>query len=636
MKNEEVVHSVAGSASCLVYGANRTIIGFDWENRTFSWLTLQKVLDKFSVTQEQFVDMCLLSGSSILPTMPEIDNDGPIPRMAAAKSVMKRANMDGHTACLQANDAEYLSLFRKARFAVKHMVVVKSDGAIEPLDKDNAPSDTHDFIGQRLPDELSAYHARGLAGGRVLTWRTRQEIFETPPLDGGSSQAYRDLIQEKLLPLRARSLAIVTPSLHRYYHKHEVGLVCWFNEGEERKLGLTDMALTDVTKDAETWHVKDEMMSESADAHQLHESPLQYAVALLSDNKLAKKTVTRRPIGDHSLLQTPSELLANTVWRFLQDRGYLNSDHTLSAWGQALKIAFVQARKDHYLTETYPTGEAEESIFLAFELLRLDILNSRQMFPTPPYSGAPLRGTEADKAHTLLISRVACLGTFKHDTIGYTGPLSRHLLAYHQMVAAVRNSLRDIAEMHACNMLLSGSALRLRDLKQYGDLGARLPFAREPDLGLALVVKSYLDELSNDTNRRADIKRWFNHALDIDGDLQKAWKMWGAVSYLADECQVAEYNANSFPHSRSTRVYKPQTAPSSALKQKLCSKTPIRGFSRSVRLRPSPTAPTAQMVQTIRPSHPSFETLLSLPPRREDDQRQGHPCISAIDMVCLN
>lgn len=80
-------------------------------------------------------------------------------------------------------------------------------------------------------------------------------------------------------------------------------------------------------------------------------------------------------------------------------------------------------------------------------------------------------------------------------------------------------------------MLLSGGADRDLKVKQLTDLGVSLPFVREPDLGLALVVKSHLDELSNDSSRRSDITKWFNHATDIHGDLEKAWLMWEAVSH---------------------------------------------------------------------------------------------------------
>lgn len=172
--------------------------------------------------------------------------------------------------------------------------------------------------------------------------------------------------------------------------------------------------------------------------------------------------------------------------------------------------------------------EVEEAVLMAFELLRLDILNNKAMFPS--YSGQPLRGTETDKANTLLISRIACLGLFHHKAIGYTGPLSRHLLAYHQMIAAVRSSLRDLVEMHGNCMLLSGAVSRDLLPTELAALGASLPFLHEPDLGLALMVKSYLDELANDVGKRTDIRGWFSHATDLYGDLEKAWNLWDAVS----------------------------------------------------------------------------------------------------------
>lgn len=98
------------------------------------------------------------------------------------------------------------------------------------------------------------------------------------------------------------------------------------------------------------------------------------------------------------------------------------------------------------------------------------------------------------------------------------------------MAAAVRNSLRDLTEVHACHTLLSASAEKDQEVDDFMKVGASMPFGKEPDLGLALVVKSYLDEQSQDPSRRANIKNWFNHADDIDGDLAKAWKMWAAVS----------------------------------------------------------------------------------------------------------
>ena len=50
-----------------------------------------------------------------------------------------------------------------------------------------------------------------------------------------------------------------------------------------------------------------------------------------------------------------------------------------------------------------------------------------------------------------------------HPTIGYTGPLSRHLLAYHAMVTEVRKGLRDLVEMTLAVLFLEADAERVRE-----------------------------------------------------------------------------------------------------------------------------------------------------------------------------
>ena len=63
----------------------------------------------------------------------------------------------------------------------------------------------------------------------------------------------------------------------------------------------------------------------------------------------------------------------------------------------------------------------------------------------------------------MLVSRVACLGRLRHQARGYSGPLSRHLLAYHCMAAEVRASLRDLVEVALLLLFMGGDANRDRN-----------------------------------------------------------------------------------------------------------------------------------------------------------------------------
>lgn len=68
--------------------------------------------------------------------------------------------------------------------------------------------------------------------------------------------------------------------------------------------------------------------------------------------------------------------------------------------------------------------------------------------------------TEKDRDYNLLISRVAGLGKLHHRPIGFTGPLSQHLLGYNSIINSVRNILRDLMEVNTTHMFLGGYAKR--------------------------------------------------------------------------------------------------------------------------------------------------------------------------------
>lgn len=536
-----------GSLACLNFGASTLIISIDWITKQFVWTDRAKCALKLGVKDDQFVDISLLSGLSILAPFPRPDIEMSAAPMFPARDLLMRSNYNPLAACDSLGDDSYRLLFQKAKAAVSHAVWMDYTGATRTRQGEMIPRDLHDVFGQRLPDEMYYYLSRGIVGPRMLNWRTRLEIFEVPPLDGGNSQAYQQLVSHKLAPLRSRSMALMSRSLHNYYQKKDVELVCWFDESKKRALDVPDALQS--SQAADRWHVKHEVLAHEmladkvstdvrstlrmADTAKINitSSPLTFAVKLLSANGVAKQTITELPKNSHPLptgaFTRQDELLANATFRFLEDRDYINNDHTLSAWGKALSAALGHASTNGYLSTVEDPREVEEAIFMAFELHRLDALNSTNMFPAATFQGAPQRGSDTDKASTLLLSRIASLGSFHHNEIGFTGPLSRHLLAYHQIAAAVRGSLRDLLEMHALNMLLKGAASRNLKPTDYSDFGSQLGFLQQPDLGLSLVVKSYLDEINND--KQPDISKWFNHAADISGDLDKAWKMWGAV-----------------------------------------------------------------------------------------------------------
>jgi hypothetical protein len=65
------------------------------------------------------------------------------------------------------------------------------------------------------------------------------------------------------------------------------------------------------------------------------------------------------------------------------------------------------------------------------------------------------------------------------------------------------------------------------------------------DCALGIAVKSYLDELSAQSEPTSELSRqtvktkganeWFPHAIDLQGDLQRAFDLWDSVSLEEEE-----------------------------------------------------------------------------------------------------
>jgi hypothetical protein len=72
--------------------------------------------------------------------------------------------------------------------------------------------------------------------------------------------------------------------------------------------------------------------------------------------------------------------------------------------------------------------------------------------------------TAQDKNSNMLVSRVAGLGVLHHNPIGFTGPLSQHLLGYNSIINVVQQTLRDLVEVAATQMLLTGCCKRNADI----------------------------------------------------------------------------------------------------------------------------------------------------------------------------
>jgi hypothetical protein len=213
-----------------MYEIDQLITKLDFEQAQFSWVTRRECIEALGATSTaMFVDACLLSGCSILPTLPQLENDlstSRVLKIKAAADLLKRTQTNGNSLCLQYQDdpamiaMNYLDRYRKASLYIKHYVCIRPNGKIESVDGASAPSDLNNIMGHRLPEEAFAYLSRGVISPEVLSWIASNEITERPPFDGGEADVYRRLVSDGLTPMRTSALSLLTYSFARFYqHK---------------------------------------------------------------------------------------------------------------------------------------------------------------------------------------------------------------------------------------------------------------------------------------------------------------------------------------------------------------------------------------------------------------------------------
>ncbi|CAI7675204.1 unnamed protein product [Penicillium palitans] len=541
-----VVDAVFAPSEALLFDLDKLVTRIDTEPAQFFWITKQTCQEELGrLSNEQFLDFCLLLGSPFLRSLPLFENPaypGKSPTIRDALPMFNAAGRSALTLCAQfeedrrMQELQYADLYKRAYMIVKHHVYIDVEGRVGPMDPENTSSDMHELIGQRLPEELYFYLSKGIIGADVPNFLTTGEVRISLPLGTEDTEIYRQLVGEILTPVRTQSICLLANSLHRFYQTKVIRIRPWFDENSERSINLK--GIPSVKDTIHPWKIHGEQFPESIKKLQAPRGSFKFAVQSLTDSDFVSKSFANK---ETPVLSSQEDILSNVTWRFLQLRGYVDDKHRLTPWGQCL----VQA-----LSAIDPADNLDESIFIAIEMIRLGLLNTKGWFSH--VSGGPMRGSEDDKTFNMLVSRVACVAKLQHKSIGYSGPLSRQLLCYRSLISEVRSALRNLIEVVLASLLLSGDADR--DRNDWTELAIKLPFIDDNDCGLGIAVRTYLDDLPLQANptspeARSDVKakgkEWFQHSESFIGNLDLAFKLWDAV-YVGTQSTGKEFKEAKF------------------------------------------------------------------------------------------
>lgn len=526
--------AVMGPQELLLYPIKDCVIrSFDWKAKTVSAISKKRALRSLGVSESTFTDALLMSGTSFLPTFPALLDGGLYPQgfsINEAVNLLRMFDKSVANACsnfsdLLKQDPTWLEKYQKARLAVHHFIHISETGEICVNDYDHLTQDNHEYLGLQLPEELFHYQNTGLIGSRILNCITHSQILIQPTLEGSASDEYKKLVTEKIVPIKEQALGLIIPRVHRGIGHKNIVMKAWFDP--KFSYTINHRALQpQPSVVVGSWDVKEDDLREVFPAD--FAGPIYLEVLALANSDFVAKTLTKSKLIKG--IDSAEMVVSVAIWRFLHLRGYVNDEHKLTKWGNALATTLL-ALKD--ASEAHPdTPALDEAALLAFELVRLEALHGKLAADA---TSAPRKGSEEDKESLALISRCASLLKLRHLVSGYTGPLNKTLLNFRSMSTAVREADRDLLEAIIASMFLYGQCQRERD--DYLEIGQKIPFLQEPDIGMGIAIWTFLDEDDASHSKEERAKRladfppnFLPHAEALTEDVQICMEFFNALN----------------------------------------------------------------------------------------------------------
>ncbi|RYC64278.1 hypothetical protein CHU98_g1936 [Xylaria longipes] len=500
MTNSTQASAIMGSQELLLYPIQDLVVRWiDWENGTFGCIQKKSIVKNLGVSETMFVDALLMTGTSFLPGFPPLKESSITPRQPSsvqdAVNLLRTSEKSVTTACnsfndiLSKRDPNWLQKYRRARMSVNHFIYIDETGEIKVHNHDTLTLDNWEYLGYRLPEELYHYLDRGLIGARLPSWLSHGQVVVFPTLDGVGPAEYRHLVTDQLMNMRQLAIFLVLPRMNRGIQFKPINVRVWYDDKYSHKIEYRpqDPQALKAIQQVHTWDVKKDIVKQHF-PNAKHGSVL-FEVTALRNAEFSKSTITRAKIRN---ITSGDLILSITLWRYLHLRGYVNDSHQLTPWGEALAKSLEALEPT--VTKHPKVPGLFEAVLLAYELLRLDLLNTRNQHPE--LNGLPMNGNNDDKASLLLISRSALLLKLRHQANGYTGPLSKNFLCFRSLSSSVREACRDLFEAIVASLFLYAQAERERE--DYLHIGQSLPFLTDTDVALGIAVKTLLDDIGPD------------------------------------------------------------------------------------------------------------------------------------------
>lgn len=555
------IHSIYGSNELFLFdGVDKVILSMNFEKGTIKFASKKEILIDTGLTPEQFTDLGILSGFELSPSFPPF-----VERhehtFKHAVDLIRRYQSGLSTVMAYADHpmvakTGYLDQFCRSKCMIKFsLVTMAEEGKVMPLPIasptlsptigiNDIPADLHDVFSYKFPDEIYFQLCRAMISPTLLNVLATGLWVEQPPLCGGETDDYWSFVRESLTenPTSPRcvALSLIISPLHQFWQKKPITAIYYFDPHNNYIIPHASPATMNLIEKISNWNVPAGVVEEELKRQNSSTIDISLCLGATSQSHLAGRTRTPRSTSqtNHKPLEKKDEVVANTIWRFLELRGYLHSNHQHTIQGKALYLG---------LKESKVNDKLQEPLLLVIEMLKMGCLHSN-WFGGRTWTGTAHLGSEDDKRNMLLVMRVLSIVPLSFKPMSWQGPLSRDLLTFNSFTRSLTKSLRLLIESIVLSLVLRNDTRRSREDGM--EVSLSLPFQNEANTGMGILFKGYADamvcsqseiEAETELDKKEEMVKelkedilvgaqdGFPMVRDVRAELNRGFRFWDAV-----------------------------------------------------------------------------------------------------------
>lgn len=544
LMNSGYVDAIYGPTDCLMLSdVDKFILGMEFPNKEFRFIDKTRILREFNCSHEELVDIAMAVGNDLQPvTLPplQIYPVSQLFEIALEMVVTTGTNFYAYQFSnpVKNESLEFVDKYQKGVSALRFMPVLKDSGKVElyveaennrdhsevdetsgerqhsgekgTLQKPSkvasstprpVPSDVHAFIAQQLPSEYYFYKSLGLVSGKLFDAITTGVYPEEPPLDGGSTDSYRNLVRKSVDLFKNKEINLLTQPINRYYQIKPIKQIKWF--APEDATVLVNRVTPSIFDKLNRLIVKTDDFERQFN--------IENFIALINDSKdLARDFISDKVIFPNSVpaeekLSAPFDLLATSFLRTLYQLDFFDYDLEKNIlkptkWGSV----FLK------LNEMSVDSTFHESVLVLLVFLKLDVLSlSQDTQPSAPssLSQATLRSYPQESLYVLVLTRLLTLYQIEQKPSNYHGPVDKKTLIFRDHLDYVKENMNEMFEAVTVSSLTSGEFDRasLEGEVWQKVIVRNMPFKlTTPNTVMAMMWQFFLQKYLHNGNAKAD------------------------------------------------------------------------------------------------------------------------------------